>query len=128
MTGTIDQIAEVIGQDAAVRLCQAVGGVSWYIPHKPGPDHQIAKIIGQRAWIGLCATFGGTRLNLPKGEARLKHLRATQLLKAGEFSVRQIALQTGLTERTISRMRGSRRDKCCQQTLPFSHKADNKNL
>ena len=105
MTDTIDQIAEVIGRDAAVTLCKAVGGVSWYIPHKPGPDHQIAKIVGQRAWEGLCAAFGGTRLSLPRGDRAWRRQRAIRLLVAGERSVRQIALECGTTERNVSRLR-----------------------
>ena len=120
MSDTIDQIAEVIGHDAAMTLCQALGGVSWYIPHKAGGDHQIAKTIGYSAWRNLCVAFGGTRLNLPKGRARLRRRLAQELLEAGELSVRRIALQTGLTERSISRMRRNKTVKC-QQLLPFVH-------
>ena len=118
VTGTIGQIADIIGIDAAVRLCQAVGGVSWYIPHKAGTDHSFVKIIGQEAWSALCAAYGGTRLNLPQGDAQIKRQQAKELLEAGKLSVRQIALQTGLTERTISRLRGQNRDNH-QQLLPF---------
>ena len=118
MTDTIDQIAEVIGQEAAVTLCRAVGGVSWYIPHKPGPDHQIARIIGQRAWIGLCAAFGGTRLALPRGDRAWRRQRAVELLKTGEHSVREIALKCRTTERNVSRLRVSLNNER-QEELPF---------
>ena len=122
MTDTLDQISEVIGKDAAVSLCKAVGGVSWYIPHKPGPDHQIARIIGQRAWKGLCAAFGGTRLILPRGDRAWRRQRAIELLKAGERSVREIALECGTTERNVSRLR-SRINNDRQAGLPFAARA-----
>ena len=118
MTDTIDQIAEVIGQEAAVTLCKAMGGVSWYIPHKPGPDHQIARIIGQQAWTGLCKAFGGTRLNLPRGDRAWRRQRAVELLKAGKRSVREIALECGTTERNVSRLR-ARLYNNRQAGLPF---------
>ena len=118
MTDTIDQIAEVIGRDAAMTLCQALGGVSWYIPHKPGPDHQIARIIGQRAWKGLCAAFGGTRLSLPRGDRAWRRQRAVELLKAGKRSVREIALECGTTERNVSRLRANSNNER-QGELPF---------
>jgi hypothetical protein len=118
LTDTIDQIAEVIGKDAALLLCKTVGGVSWYIPQKVSPDHGFVKIIGLEAWTALCAVYGGASLNLPKGDARLKRKQAKELLKASHQSVRQIALQTGLTERTISRLRKKTRISC-QQMLPF---------
>ena len=118
MSDTIEQVAEVIGRDAAKTLCKAVGGVSWYIPHKAGPDHRFVKIIGPRAWRALCTAFGGTRLNLPRGDRVWRRQRALELLREGKRSVREIALECGTTERNISRLRTKFNDGR-QVELPF---------
>jgi hypothetical protein len=118
VTGTIEQLAEIIDLDAAVRLCRTVGGVSWYIPNKASPDHRFVEIIGQEAWSKLCAVFGGTELTLPRGDLAYRRRRALELIKAVGMSARQIAIDSGTTERHVRRLRAELNDDR-QGELPF---------
>lgn len=105
MSSILEQLSDVIGQEAAYRLCRSMGGISYYIPKAPRPDHRIAERIGQGAWEKLCAYYGGTRLKLPTGEQYFKRQRAVALLQEGRLSNRQIALEIGGTEGFVSQLR-----------------------
>lgn len=104
--GLLAEIAELIGAEAAGRLCRACGGVSYYLPAKPKPTHPWAQVVGLEAMEILCAQYGGSRLTLPKGDNAAKRRRVLQLLREGRLSVRQIAIKAGVTERYVSKMRG----------------------
>lgn len=119
MGSSLARIAELIGQDAALRLCRTYGGVSYYIPHCPDTDHAWARVITRPAWEALCAEYGGTRLTLPRGERAFKRQKALELLRAGRMSVRQIALECQTTERNVSRLRAKMSDDR-QAPLPFN--------
>jgi Mor family transcriptional regulator len=103
----IEQIIALIGEGNTITLCQAHGGVAYYIPHEPRPDHKFAKLIGTDAFEQLCGYYGGTRLTLP----RMAHLKAKKnqvlaRLKQGQ-SVRRIALEVRCTERYVSRIKSN---------------------
>ena len=39
-------LEELIGREATEQLCEALGGVPFYVPIKPKPDIELAKIVG----------------------------------------------------------------------------------
>lgn len=95
----LDELASVIGRGGVVRLCEALGGVRTYVPRTIGANHAIAAAIGTERAALLAEHYHGTTLDLPK--AHLQRQRALQLLESGNMTVREVALQTGFTERHL---------------------------
>jgi hypothetical protein len=61
----LPELEDVIGKVEAEALCRAFGGLSKYLPRKPGADHAFAPIIGMSALAALAAYAGGWHLALP---------------------------------------------------------------
>ncbi len=99
--------------DALELLARRLGGQRIYLPRKGGHP-LVAPLLGERsAWVH--AAFAGGRVDIPTyaavaaaraAAARREHAR--RLLAAGQ-SNRQIAAATGLSRRTVARLRASRR-------------------
>jgi hypothetical protein len=98
-------MAEVVGLENALRICSRVGGTRVYIPQagrgKRFPsDHWLAETIGQDSAFKFAEVFQGD-LCVPKGPIELY----VQALAAQGHSVRKIATELRVTERTIRRAR-----------------------
>lgn len=63
----LEQIADQVGAEAALRLCAFFGGVgrALYVPVKPSRNHVIELIIGEQAFADLCAAFPGQSVPVP---------------------------------------------------------------
>jgi Mor family transcriptional regulator len=99
------QIADLIGADAAERLCHQFGGISYYIPAAPTPEHKFLLVIDSSLLAKICSQFGGTTITLPKGRYAFKKALIVDLLAEGKHSVRKIASIADCTERYVSRIR-----------------------
>lgn len=113
------EIAEVAGEEAALALAQAYGGVRIYIPPTVDADHWISKLIGHDAALRVCdrltAGLAGRRVDLPLGPTgnnvtfRAMQAHADRMIIAGR-SERDIARATGYTTRQVRRRRAAIRD------------------
>lgn len=100
---SMTRIAEVIGEEATLRLVAAYGGVKGvYIPRGSNTGHSWSRVVGQENWDLLCARFGGRSLDLPRGV--FIKLKKQAILELGAEGVpqRKIALRLGVTERYVS--------------------------
>ncbi len=108
LPGILAEIAQVAGEDAALRLARNRGGTQIYLPPIPAADHWICALIGRDAALAVCDRLTGgvgpRRVLVPLGptgtQARAR-ASVDNLLRDGNLSVRDIALATGYTDRGV---------------------------
>ena len=105
---TFAEIADVIGEADAHRLCEHLGGGSWYVPRRISPRHPFAEVIGTAKAQALADAFVGTQLDLPKAHTRRQ--RAIEMAERGGLSQRDIALATDYTQRHIRNILADHRE------------------
>lgn len=105
-----DQIARVIGFDAALRLINALppsGSRSWrrclYVPARMPVDHLVVRVIGISLARRLAAEFGGRILQPSNGSAAQRQAKeaAVAALKAEGAAPGQIADRLDLPVSTV---------------------------
>jgi len=94
----LEEIADIIGEAAALRLAQARGGTRVYIPHDPTPGCVLAQIVGLDAAHKLARLYAGDRPEIPQA-ARLKNKRARILREDGSQAA--IARRVKCSERYV---------------------------
>ncbi len=84
----LDDLAAVIGEQAALALGWAYRGERLYIPKNPDTEPGIAEAIGAAAAQHLCTVFGGTVVPVPLGVLITRRVRelAAQGLKKKEIA------------------------------------------
>lgn len=98
----LHEIAEVIGDRAALRLADVYGGQEGcYVPIKPKREHPWAQVIGWEAFVLLCETYGGERIDIPRNAAAYSVKARVGRLKSAGLSHRQIAARLRCTERYV---------------------------
>lgn len=116
---SLQELSEVIGLDAALKLAAAYPGVPLYIPAKFNHHHTIARLIGTTAFSALVEQYQGETLKLPKVDSALrqiKHEMRRRMRHAGK-SNREIALALNYTQRHVERL--GERDRCDLQSDLF---------
>lgn len=106
---TLDDLAVIIGFTATIRFSIWFGSRSHnvYVPHVASEEHDIAKLIGLPAMRRLVEEFGGEHLSVPSLHAAYvdkRNATIRDMLMAG-VSPREIAGETGLTERRVQQLR-----------------------
>lgn len=106
---TLDDLAAIVGFTATVKLSMWFGSRknNLYVPKVATEDHLLAKLIGLPAMRRLVAEFEGEHLSIPGlhgvfVEGRNALIRDRLLQGHG---TREIALETGLTERRVLQLR-----------------------
>ncbi|RIV81782.1 hypothetical protein D2V17_16735 [Aurantiacibacter xanthus] len=110
------EIADVIGEDNAVRLIEALptyrerSGRCWserallYVPKRISPDHHLAKILGQELADKLAEGFGGEMLK-PANARIARRIVRDKLIRRraddGGASIPDLSRAFHLTERQI---------------------------
>lgn len=89
-------VADVIGVEAAEKLCRALGGARIYVPAAIGEHHPIAVAIGEENAARIAEHFHRTVLALPKGLSRRE--RVIEFRRTTNMTIREIALATEYTE------------------------------
>lgn len=89
-------VADVIGVEAAEKLCRALGGTRIYVPATIGEHHPIAVAIGEENAARIAEHFHRTVLALPKGLSRRE--RVIEYRRSTKMTIREIALATDYTE------------------------------
>ncbi|EAU40181.1 hypothetical protein FP2506_11512 [Fulvimarina pelagi HTCC2506] len=112
----LEEIAEVAGEEAAMKLAAAHGGTRRYIPGDASDGHWLPRLVGREAANRICAHFShmdeqgnpvGQQVLLPlgaTGSLRDARRRAAKCIANGG-SAADAARAAGLTERTAYRIR-----------------------
>jgi Homeodomain-like domain len=103
----LEQLADIIGEAAAVLLSVRFGGRRLYIPKDPIATSDLVGVIGLKASLLLARRFGGVHLEMPL--ERGKRERIVQLSNGGK-TVREIAEAVGCTERHVKYVRAEYRE------------------
>jgi DNA-binding NarL/FixJ family response regulator len=110
LPGLLAEVEGVVGRDAAIKFATACGGTRIYMPASVPSEHWMVEVIGINAAEKLSKHFSfgrrGIRLDIPMMPRALQ-IRA--LTKAGASS-REIALNLGVTQRTVHNHRKKMHD------------------
>ena len=106
----LQEFVRLIGLPATMLLVERFGGLRIYIPATATADHPFAELIGFDNLVKLAEQYGidgtGDRFLLPRAERALNAVRNAQI-RADYLtakSLRDLALEHGLTERHVSRI------------------------
>lgn len=97
----LDEIAQVIGQEAVDLLIERMGGTKTYIPRTIGVHSPIAVIIGSRRAAKLAEFFHMRWLDLPKAHLRRQRALETALDLPDGMTLKDVALAFDYTERGL---------------------------
>ena len=92
----LDEIAAVIGREAALALARALGGQRLYVPRNFDPVSAVVAAIGADAAAELARTFFGTHIELPLKVARREIVIAAKRLHP-EWTANQLAAHAGVS-------------------------------
>lgn len=100
----LQELAELIGLSAALKLAAAYPGVAVYIPSKPHQGHPLSMIVGYENLKRLADVYGQDNLKMPNIAVRnMKHQLVRELRAEGK-SIRDAALATGFTTRRVEQL------------------------
>jgi len=120
-SSVLDEIAEVIGEEAAWRLARHFGGRRLFVPAELRPNHPIAVAIGAAAAARLVEHFREETLSVPKRVERQR--RVHELARRG-LTRQRIAEETDYSERQVYRLLAQRAEETRQFDL-FEGGGDN---
>ena len=102
---SLQEIAEVIGLMAVLKLVDRYGGRRICIPRRLEPGHPLIEVLGQRQAAALVQTYALERIHVPNAARALVSARDKEIrrLKAQQ-SVTSLAEDFGLTERQVYRI------------------------
>jgi len=104
---THEDLAQIIGFTATVRLSAYFGGKNMTVPKNVSEKTVLAKLIGMSAARMLSAEYGGERFAVPTmhlAEVELRNARVLEQLREG-VSTDKIAANAGLTQRRVQQLR-----------------------
>lgn len=116
--GSLQDIAELIGVAATLRLVDAYGGSVLYVPMSLEPGHRLVQAIGPKAAEEMVRIYGAEKVEIPV----LRIARSRKALITGaEGKTREVARRLGVTERWVRMVRNepSRRDDRQTDLLDF---------
>lgn len=103
------RLAEIIGAEAALTLCERLAGTILYVPASPLPNSRLTLAIGPRAAQALCALYTGCVLRLPSRTALTRARQRGAILaelRQGR-PVRDIAVRYGVTDTHVRALRAA---------------------
>ncbi len=114
---TLQTMAELIGEEKALALGAAFGGVPIYIPLKPTKTHKYLAHISQADLAIITASWlRGTWFTLASGPARQKKPQVLAHIRRGT-SIRNTALAVGVSTTYVERLRQEEKIKAQQASL-----------
>lgn len=118
LPGVLAEIAEIAGEDAALKIAEARGGTNIYLPPVPGADHWLSELLGHDVALTIAArlTCGfPMRLDVPCGPTSIAartRAKADRMIAEGR-SEAEIVRETGYSGRTIRRRRAIAKNASC---------------
>jgi hypothetical protein len=99
---TLVEVADIIGDEAAMRLVLRFGGVKVYVPTRdPQPSHPLVGAIGMDASLALINAKAGSQIEVPT-MALMRSKKAA--IAASSTGTRATALEHGVTERYVRKV------------------------
>jgi DNA-binding NarL/FixJ family response regulator len=111
-----EDLAPVIGAEAARKLMTALAGRMMYVPRAVGPHHPISVAIGPEKAATFCEYFFGQRIDFPVAPARRRRILD---LAAGGLSIPQIATELLVSERFVYKVLAEARETDSRQHRLF---------
>jgi len=104
------EVADVIGDDAALELQAAFAGQRVYIPLKPKDTSRVARAVGMRAarLLGACG-FGGLYLDVPS-HSFIAARNKREAIEREPGSAPRVAAKFGCSERWVRMVRREARN------------------
>ncbi len=105
----LQEIAELIGLPATLKLVKAYGGTRLYVPKRFDPDHPIVKLIGHELAARLFERFGGQdQFDVPKAMIAVKAARDATIRaqRRDGYTHARLAVLHGITERQVRNILG----------------------
>jgi hypothetical protein len=119
LPGILAEIAQLVGEPAAVNIAARVGGSRVYIPATVADDHWLVECVGRAKAEQICRHFavdgGGQEIDVPiaggGAYAQLRRAVARRIheLDLAKKSEREIAKDVRVTGRTVRRHRRAHR-------------------
>ena len=109
----IDSIAQIIGDDAALKMFIRFAGRHLSIPITSLPDNVINETIGEEKYTLLIKGFGGEEILFPNGKLLVINVRNNEIVDDFLSGMKQcdIATKYDLTERHINTIINNHKDK-----------------
>lgn len=103
LPGSLNDVIDAIGIDAALRLVEHLGGTRLYVPERMTPEHPIVALLEHKQAYALAEHFGGDQIILPRCVAAIRAMRDDTIRQQrnGGASTKALAIKHGLTERQI---------------------------
>jgi hypothetical protein len=99
---TLQEIVQLIGMVATLKLVGKYGGTRLYVPKRVLTGHPLAALIGRKAADTLADYFGGEVLEIPRAlSANVAQRNVAIKQEYRQLSQRQLALKYNLTERQV---------------------------
>ncbi|ATG91408.1 Mor transcription activator family protein [Methylomonas koyamae] len=97
---TLQEIADVIGEDQALQLISQIGGITYYFPENCQQGRHVA--LDQAVWEAMCKHFAGW-VYIPKGQANRLDARNAEIRekRAAGAGVVELAIEYQLSDRQI---------------------------
>ncbi|MFN7400338.1 MAG: hypothetical protein ACK5SX_15075 [Sandaracinobacter sp.] len=111
-----EDLAPVVGAEAARELMTALAGRMMYVPRTVGPHHPIAVAIGPEKAAIFCEYFFGQRIDFPVAPAKRRRILD---LASGGMSIPQIATQLLVSERFVYKVLAEAREADTRQHRLF---------
>ncbi len=107
---TLQEIAEVIGEDQVQQLISQIGGVTYYFPDNCQQGRHV--VLDQTVWEAMCKHFAGW-VYIPKGHANRLDVRNAGIRKkrATGAGIVDLAIEYGISDRQIRTICGGVRVK-----------------
>jgi len=112
-----NELVEVLGETAAIRLVAGFGGTTVFVPKRFRPESPIVTAIGEQAADRLAQHIatgqGGMRVELPRGPSGSVHQfrrRLEALCRDGSLSEQEVARAAGVTMRAVRYRRAKARE------------------
>lgn len=103
LPGSLEEIAEVIGREGALKLVDACGGTRIFVPRRLRIQHKLVTWLGLEQARRLSHHFGGETLTVVRAAELLRRTRNREIVRRYDTGtgVRQLARDNALTERQI---------------------------
>ncbi|SFF05343.1 Mor transcription activator family protein [Nitrosomonas sp. Nm166] len=97
LPGILQEMVELIGQAATLKLVAKYGGVRIYVPKVLGYDHPLVETVGMVEASALVARYQGEVLEIPRAVSlNVAQRNAAIKQEYQDLSQRQLALKYGL--------------------------------
>lgn len=100
---SLQEIADVIGREGAMKLTNELGGTRIFVPRKMKVQHKLATLLGFEQARLLSNHFGGETLTVVRTAHLVRQTRNREIVRRYDsgVGVRQLARENNLTERQI---------------------------